>query len=213
MERINTPARAQDLFGPGRDGFTNGNPQSGIASTQLDAEWFNAVQEEIAQAIELAGIVLAPPDPTYPQYHQLFDAIRAIAIANNPDLSGYLPLVGGILAGPGNLIVGGNFRVDGAAQVNQEVQIITSGPPGGAILGVGGGVGIYGTGSQIGMWLTNNGLSFVIQPNVAGDFVLTQGAPPYNQWVRFAYPTGQALFTSHLECAIDRSNPNNSLVS
>jgi hypothetical protein len=79
MERIKTPTRHQDKFDPGKDGFTDGNPQIGTASNQLEAVWFDGLQEEVANTIELAGITLAPPDVPWPQYHQLYDAIRAIS--------------------------------------------------------------------------------------------------------------------------------------
>lgn len=58
MQRITTPTRAVDLFGPGKDGFTAGDPQAGVLATRLDAEWFNLVQEEVCSVIEAAGIPL-----------------------------------------------------------------------------------------------------------------------------------------------------------
>lgn len=38
--------------------FTNGNPSTGVKATQFEAPWCNAVQEEIAQCIESAGLVV-----------------------------------------------------------------------------------------------------------------------------------------------------------
>ena len=58
MRRISTPTAAQDLFGPGKHGFRNGDPANAILATRLQAEWFNALQEEVASVIEDAGIVL-----------------------------------------------------------------------------------------------------------------------------------------------------------
>lgn len=60
MIRIDTAGRAPDLFGPGKDGFRDGDPLTGIPATQLTAEWFNAIQEEIAAVIEDAGLILDP---------------------------------------------------------------------------------------------------------------------------------------------------------
>lgn len=56
--------------------FSNGVPEQGKQATVIDAEWLNAVQEEIAQFIELAGITLDGSNP-----HQLRDALLAIFMA------------------------------------------------------------------------------------------------------------------------------------
>jgi hypothetical protein len=74
MQRISTPTRFIDKFGPGKDGFTDGNPATGLSTTQLEAIWFDSEQEEIANVIEFAGIPLNPADHT-----QLWQAINAIA--------------------------------------------------------------------------------------------------------------------------------------
>jgi hypothetical protein len=97
MWRIKTPTRQQQKFGDTvhgqpRDGFTNGNPQLGLPSTQLEADFFDIVQEEVAQAIELGptGEPLNLADMT-----QLYRAIGRIAAFGGP----YLPLTGGTLTG------------------------------------------------------------------------------------------------------------------
>lgn len=51
MRRIDTSTAAQDLFGKGKHGWRNGNPQAGVRPTQFNAEFVNALQEEIANAI------------------------------------------------------------------------------------------------------------------------------------------------------------------
>ncbi len=58
MRRINTTHKAADLFGPGKDGFRNGDMGTGIMPTELNAEWFNMMQEEIAGVVEAAGLAL-----------------------------------------------------------------------------------------------------------------------------------------------------------
>lgn len=55
--------------------FQTGNPLTGQRGTRLDHGWLNAVQEELAGAIESAGIVLDPNDRG-----QLAQAIRTIAL-------------------------------------------------------------------------------------------------------------------------------------
>lgn len=52
MQRINTTNRAVDLFGPGKDGFTGGDPLVALAPTTVSPEYLNAVQEELANAVE-----------------------------------------------------------------------------------------------------------------------------------------------------------------
>ncbi|SAI74558.1 tail fiber protein [Bordetella ansorpii] len=74
MRRIATPTRLQNKFGAGRDGFTNGDLVAGLPATDLEAEWFDAVQEEIATVIEAAGLTL---DAT--NNGQLLAAIQELA--------------------------------------------------------------------------------------------------------------------------------------
>jgi Chaperone of endosialidase len=76
--------------------FTEGNPAAALQATVVDAWWLNLVQEEILTVIDQAGIA-----PDKQSHTQLYEAIRLIALGLNPDLSGYLPLTGGILLRPG----------------------------------------------------------------------------------------------------------------
>lgn len=74
MQRIDTTTKFTDLFGVGKHGFRDGNKASGIAATAFDAAWCNAVQEEIANFIEMAGGTLDPLN-----LHQMYDALIAKA--------------------------------------------------------------------------------------------------------------------------------------
>ncbi|WP_261371404.1 carbohydrate kinase [Yersinia bercovieri] len=58
MHRIDTPTAQIDKFGVGKNGFTRGNPQTGVPATALDDDYFDAIQEELAGIVEAAGIVL-----------------------------------------------------------------------------------------------------------------------------------------------------------
>lgn len=71
MKRIATSTKALNLFGAGKDGFKNGDLRNGIQPTDLDADWFNQVQEEISQFIEGSGLVLNGNVKT-----QLLQAVR-----------------------------------------------------------------------------------------------------------------------------------------
>lgn len=55
MHRIDHSTREEDLFGAGKDGFTEGDPQTAVPATIVTADWANSVQEELARVVE-AGI-------------------------------------------------------------------------------------------------------------------------------------------------------------
>ena len=75
MKRIDTSTKSTDKFGAGKHGFTNGNPMTPIPSTQLDESWCDNIQEEIANVVEAAGLVLNGADRT-----QLLQAIQLFVI-------------------------------------------------------------------------------------------------------------------------------------
>ncbi|MGY0151887.1 hypothetical protein ACVQ8M_05235 [Edwardsiella tarda] len=62
MHRIDTPTAQKDKFGAGKNGFTRGNPQTGTPATELDDDYFDALQEEIVGVIEAAAIQLDKSD-------------------------------------------------------------------------------------------------------------------------------------------------------
>lgn len=64
MKRIDSNTKAVNLHGVGKHGFTNGDPQSNISPTELTADHFNQVQEEIARLIEAADLTLDGADLT-----------------------------------------------------------------------------------------------------------------------------------------------------
>lgn len=57
MERVTHATKAADLFGAGKDGFTDGVP-SVTEPTILDSDVMNMHQEELARAIEAFGVAL-----------------------------------------------------------------------------------------------------------------------------------------------------------
>lgn len=61
MKRIDGLDRALDLFGPGMDGFREQVPGVSLA-TQLNAKWFNHVQESLVRTIEACGLTLSEGD-------------------------------------------------------------------------------------------------------------------------------------------------------
>ena len=77
MRRIATGSNrnpAIDLFGTGKHGFKTGNRSLGDPPSTPGGEWYNSVQEELARAIEGAGIALDAA-----KYDQLLAAIKSIA--------------------------------------------------------------------------------------------------------------------------------------
>ncbi|WJY13596.1 hypothetical protein PCO82_13580 [Pectobacteriaceae bacterium CE90] len=84
MHRIDTNSAQADKFGVGKNGFTEGSPQTGEAATALSGAFFDAVQEEIAGVIEGAGLTLNK-DSNY----QLWAALHAVfAKLASPALTG-----------------------------------------------------------------------------------------------------------------------------
>lgn len=53
MDRVNTASKEEDKFGPGKPGFTEGDPQAGVEATVPGAEWFDNVQEDLMTLIEV----------------------------------------------------------------------------------------------------------------------------------------------------------------
>lgn len=75
MDRISTSTKATDLFGVGKHGFRDGNLGAGILPTDLNAAYFNGMQEEIMAIIEGAGLV-----PSSGTLTQLATAIQSGAM-------------------------------------------------------------------------------------------------------------------------------------
>ncbi|BBP99075.1 hypothetical protein BSFA1_42040 [Burkholderia sp. SFA1] len=102
MRRISTATRVVNKFGAGKDGFTNGDAVGGIAATDLEDVWFDHVQEEIANAIELSGQTLSNSDRT-----QLSKAFKGRLLRTS-----VYTLVGGVQMVSVN---GGAFTATGAS--------------------------------------------------------------------------------------------------
>lgn len=58
MKRIDSANVHLDLFGPGKHGFSGGNPSTNTPATFLTPDWCNHVQEELANAVEGLGVTL-----------------------------------------------------------------------------------------------------------------------------------------------------------
>ncbi|WP_260833754.1 hypothetical protein, partial [Yersinia frederiksenii] len=82
MHRIDTPTAQADKFGAGKNGFTRGNPQTGVPATALDDDYCDAVQEEIVGVIEGAGIALNKDNRT-----QLLAALKKLFLQSGNNLS------------------------------------------------------------------------------------------------------------------------------
>ena len=73
--------------------FTDGDPQLGTPGTVVDADWLNAVQEEIANVIEAAGEELVKADNT--QLSTVIAGLISAAITANKVYSGRINGYGG----------------------------------------------------------------------------------------------------------------------
>lgn len=89
MHRIDTPTAQVDKFGLGKNGFTRGNPQTGTPATELDDDYFDMLQEELAGIVENAGIVL---DKT--KHNQLLTALQTVFQSRDATLTAIAALTG-----------------------------------------------------------------------------------------------------------------------
>jgi len=78
MHRIDTPTAQKDKFGAGKNGFTRGNPQTGTPATDLDDDYFDMLQEELAAVVEYTNVALDKS-----KRNQLLTAIRALLTGLN----------------------------------------------------------------------------------------------------------------------------------
>lgn len=84
MHRIDTPTAQKDKFGAGKNGFTRGNPQTGTPATDLDNDYFDMLQEELAGVVEATGVILDKS-----KHNQLLTALRKINMENYSSGTGW----------------------------------------------------------------------------------------------------------------------------
>ena len=76
MHRIDTPTAQKDKFGAGKNGFTAGNPQTGTPATDLDNDYFDMLQEELAGVVEATGV-----DLDKSKHNQLLTALKSLLLS------------------------------------------------------------------------------------------------------------------------------------
>ena len=76
MHRIDTPTAQKDKFGAGKNGFTRGNPQTGTPATDLDDDYFDMLQEELAGVVEATGVSLDKS-----KHNQLLTALKSLLLS------------------------------------------------------------------------------------------------------------------------------------
>ncbi|MCK7149732.1 hypothetical protein L8O47_02190 [Enterobacter roggenkampii] len=76
MHRIDTPTAQKDKFGAGKNGFTRGNPQTGTPATELDDDYFDMLQEELAGVVEATGTALDKS-----KNNQLLTALKSLLLS------------------------------------------------------------------------------------------------------------------------------------
>lgn len=77
MDFIQTSNKQVDKFGPGKHGFSAGNPAGGAPATYFSPEWADGVQQELINIVEAAGVV-----PTAAVLTQVWQAIKRLAGGN-----------------------------------------------------------------------------------------------------------------------------------
>ena len=70
MKRIDTINARENMFGVGKSGFHDNEDLPGQDATYVSPEWFNTVQEELCNLLELRGIALDPE-----KNRQLYDLL------------------------------------------------------------------------------------------------------------------------------------------
>lgn len=78
MHRIDSTTAVEDLNGPGKNGFTEGDPGIPLSPTKVTAKILNALQEELCNIVEAAGLTLDDEDNT-----QVLQAIMSLLIGRN----------------------------------------------------------------------------------------------------------------------------------
>ena len=78
MHRIDTSTAQINKFGPGKNGFTNGDKSTGRRATQLTDTYYDSIQEEICSVIESTGIPLNKNDNS-----QLLESIGRLIVNNS----------------------------------------------------------------------------------------------------------------------------------
>lgn len=76
MHRIDTSTAQKDKFGAGKNGFTRGNPQTGTPATDLDDDYFDSIQEELAGIVEASGAALDKS-----KRNQVLTALKALLLS------------------------------------------------------------------------------------------------------------------------------------
>lgn len=74
MKRIDTINARENMFGVGKSGFHDNADLPGQDATYVSPEWFNTVQEELCNLLELRGITLDPASK-----RQLYDLLTTQA--------------------------------------------------------------------------------------------------------------------------------------
>ena len=74
MKRIDTINARENMFGVGKSGFHDNVDLPGQDATYVSPEWFNTVQEELCNLLELRGITLDPASK-----RQLYDLLTTQA--------------------------------------------------------------------------------------------------------------------------------------
>lgn len=70
MKRIDTINARENMFGAGKSGFHDNSDLPGQDATYVSPKWFNTVQEELCNILELRGIALDPE-----KNRQLYDLL------------------------------------------------------------------------------------------------------------------------------------------
>lgn len=113
MFRITGLNFVANIFGAGKNGFRDGDLPNGIFPTYLNADWFNHIQEEVANVIEGQGVVL--DNASRQQMAQALSRVTAAGDPTGADNSTKLATTGWIRSSMAAIATAAGFAISKTA--------------------------------------------------------------------------------------------------